>query len=213
MAKRDSSVGGWLLVGGGAAIAALILGRKQVVKVAERAAGGLITTSGLRPFTYAEDTEIWNAARGAYESAPGDRSAQLYDAVIDQFHVSSNPRYEPRDGSTFCNTFASDVMLAMGRELPWGRANEIAAWLEGGGDSWIPVSMYGAQDAANAGQPVLAAWSNPSGPGHLAVVRPGSVSAHGPTIAQAGASNFDRGSAAEGFGSSRLPYVSFYTAA
>jgi len=54
----------------------------------------------------------------------GERSAENYSAVIDQFNVATNPRYKIRDTNgdgvddTFCNIFGWDVTVAMGAELP-----------------------------------------------------------------------------------------------
>ncbi len=60
-------------------------------------------------------------------STPGARSREMYDAVINQFGVATNKRYEKdryldKDGNeawkTYCNIFAWDVTAAMGVEIP-----------------------------------------------------------------------------------------------
>jgi len=52
------------------------------------------------------------------KSVPGERSAELYEDVINQFGVGNNSRYAPSDGYTYCNTFAGDVARAMGVPFP-----------------------------------------------------------------------------------------------
>ena len=69
-------------------------------------------------------------------------------------------------------------------------------------EGWQACSDQDAQTHANAGRPAAAMWKNPTGGhGHTAIVRPGTLSADGPTTAQAGAVNFNVGHAANGFGS------------
>jgi peptidoglycan hydrolase-like protein with peptidoglycan-binding domain len=146
-------------------------------------------------------------------SAEEGRSRETYDRVIDQFGVGTNPRYERRNGNTYCNIFAWDVTRAMGAEVPhWVRrdgspaqafergahemnGNETARWLERHGSryGWRRATAEEAQDAANGGRPAVVARHNPGGVGHIAVVRPGEITDRGPAIAQAGARNFNNG--------------------
>jgi hypothetical protein len=141
--------------------------------------------------------------------------------VIQQFRVASNPRYRPDRqgrGETYCNIFAWDVTCAMSVEIPhWvdgdGNrtedgtgaeldANAVIGWLETKGpvNGWKPVDAVQAQTLANTGHPVVAAWKNQGGIGHLAMVRPGEYAEEsGPTIAQSGAVNFNRGTVEQGF--------------
>ncbi len=161
---------------------------------------------GTRPYTSnLSDPQIWNAPVGEITSEPYQRSRSKLDAVIDQFKVTSNPRYRATTGDTYCNIFAQDVVRALGYELPWGRANDLGFWLMTSG-AWQPLSSSRAQAWANEGKPALAAWINPDStrPGHVAVLRPGGL------IAQAGATNYNKATLAQGFGSSRLNQVSFY---
>ncbi len=136
-------------------------------------------------------------------------SAANYDSVIDQFKVGLNPRYTPKDGKTFCNVFATDVMLAMGATVPTPAyavdANQYSDWLakKSPPNGWKAVTAEEAQKMANSGKPVLASWKNegPGGHGHVAVVRPGTVDpTDGPTLASAGGGAcFDKGNVALGF--------------
>ncbi|MBK7862136.1 MAG: hypothetical protein IPJ65_26680 [Archangiaceae bacterium] len=154
------------------------------------------------------DTDAASLIDAPVRSAPGSRSADEYDSVIDQFGVESNPRYAQRNGNTYCNIFASDVTRAMGAEIPhWvdgagapvgqGQgyeldANATNAWLNqhGAEYGWREVSAAEAQRLANEGHPAVASWNNPGGIGHIGVVRPGDL-ANGPALAQAGAQNLN----------------------
>lgn len=52
-----------------------------------------------------------------------------------------------------------------------GKANDIAMNLRSSSD-WKRVSSEEAQELANQGSLVVAAWHNPNGSGHVATVRP-----------------------------------------
>jgi len=168
-------------------------------------------------------------------SEPGERSPQSYDQVIDQFHVDDNHRYRQRDFNgdgttdTFCNIYVSDVTRAMGAEVPhWVladgsptqgypgdelTANATAQWLEEHGPTygWREVSPEEAQDLANGGRPVVAAYDAKGATGHVAMVRPGKYdNATGPAISQAGAENLQRTTARDGFGANRLSSIRYY---
>ncbi|MBL8954131.1 MAG: hypothetical protein JNK82_25365 [Myxococcaceae bacterium] len=152
------------------------------------------------------DTDAASLIDAPLTSTSADRSAEEYDAVIDQFAVETNPRYAQRNGNTYCNIFASDVTRAMGAEIPhWvdasGKpvgqgmgteldANATNAWLNQHGSEygWRQVSAEEAQAMANEGHPVVASWANWGGIGHIGVVRPGDMQ-NGPALAQAGAQN------------------------
>ena len=153
---------------------------------------------------------------------PGERDAAIYSQLINQFAVGHNPRYLPGDGNTYCNIFAWDVSRAMGTEIPhWVDASgHIAApgaphaseininggvnWMRSHGVTqfgWKSCSAQQAQDAANQGKLSVVMWKNTgAGHGHVAVVRPGSVSDRGPEIAQAGRHNFNDAHVRDGFG-------------
>jgi len=84
-------------------------------------------------------------------------------------------------------------------------ANKTVAWLEKSGSlhGWKSVEAEAAQKMANGGHPAIAIWPNPDAgqPGHVAMVRPGSVplSPSGPAIAQAGGLVLDANHLDDGF--------------
>lgn len=154
-------------------------------------------------------------------STEANRSAPLYDQVINQFAAGHNPRYfhvkktDPKTGktkiSTYCNIFAWDVTSAMTAEVPhWvdrsgdpvdvGKGSELNAnavfdWLHKHGSryGWDRVSAEEAVAAANQGRPVVASYKKSGGIGHISVVRPGDNHPKaGPLLAQAGAQNRNR---------------------
>lgn len=137
------------------------------------------------------------------------------------------PRSLNKDGSqqTFCNIFASDFTAAMQRPIPHtvdaaGRpvpfrdhltgkrnrtalelnANATARWLalHGAAYGWRPSTEAAAREHAAQGRPAVAVWRNHAGIGHIAVVVPGPAGQT--TIAQAGATCFESGPLARGFG-------------
>ena len=154
-------------------------------------------------------------------NSPGQRDPTIYSQLINQFAVGNNQRHLPDNGNTYCNIFAWDVSRAMGAEIPhWiDNSGNVAAphaphaseininggitWMRGHG-----VTQFGfhsctppqAQDAANQGKLAVVMWKNDAGHGHVAVVRPGTVTDKGPAIAQAGRHNFNEGHVVNGFG-------------
>lgn len=141
-------------------------------------------------------------------SDPSNRSPARLMAIIAEHHHRGVARYQPRDVSgdgrpdTWCNLFAQDVAEAMGVTLPRNtRANDLADWLSSIGRSsgWVEVSETVAQISADRGELAVASTVNPNGPGHIAVLEP-SLGEAGTWIAQAGATNFTRGSLRAGFG-------------
>jgi hypothetical protein len=124
-----------------------------------------------------------------------NRSAAQYNAVIDQFHVETNGRYQvSATGGTYCNIFNWDVTRAMGAEIPhytdyktgaplqypdvkganYMNANETYTWLHqyGAQYGWHEVTPEQAQALANEGHPAVTSYYNGGGHGHLQVVRP-----------------------------------------
>jgi len=156
---------------------------------------------------------------------PANRSAENLDKLIDYFNPGdpNNKRYQPTDNSTFCNIFVHDVTRAMGVSVPhWENGRELDAndnieWIKdpkrGGAHGWTKVdSPEKAQELANQGYPVVAAYHNrnpkvDSGIGHVAMVRPGEGKTVGgkfyPSSAQAGSVTFNDETILEGFGSRR----------
>ncbi len=149
-------------------------------------------------------------AQPAITSNPGNRSAALYTAVINQFNVETNERYQP-DGGTYCNIFVWDVTSAMGAEIPhyydaktgvpmsYGdkganqmNANAMYNWLHKYGSQygWTEVTPEKAQQLANEGHPVVTALYRNGAHGHVQMVCPSRDGVYdakrGVTIAQAG---------------------------
>ena len=158
------------------------------------------------------------------QSDASNRSVALYNNVINQFAVGVNPRYQPSANATYCNIFSWDVTRAMNAEIPhWVdasvyqqltgsapannatqgelTANLTALWLRnyGAANGWRSVSADAAQSSANLGRPTVVCWYNSGSVGHIAVVRPGSITQNGPTIAQAGLQNFNLGHVYDSF--------------
>lgn len=150
----------------------------------------------------------------------GDRSPAELRAVIDQFEVATCERYRKRDldgnGTldTTCNIFVHDVTKALGCEIPRMRANAMFDWLLKGlasGRRWSQVQQWVAVALANAGYPVVAAWENPGGAGHIAVVVPSrsELDREHTFIAQSGAVCFGYGRLEQGFGT-KSPAALFF---
>lgn len=138
-----------------------------------------------------------------YASYAGQRSAAAYNTVIDQYFVETNSRYARTSTSTYCNIFASDVMLAMGLEGDYSHwlknnapsnsntkgayelnANATYNWINKYGSKygWTKVSAEEAQERANAGYPTIGIWKNPTGKsGHVVVIRPEGTAPDGKT--------------------------------
>lgn len=140
----------------------------------------------------------WTQVAPPITNSPGQRSAETYRDVIDQFDVQhSYPgRYRPGDHTddTRCNIFAGDVMRAMGTPLPTkgdlgvghgesvhsdpmtANAKDTYNWLTSETAGWRRVDVNSAEDLEvlrehlKAGKPAIA-----SDPGHIAVLRPDHV--------------------------------------
>ena len=162
------------------------------------------------------DAAVANERRAQLVTPPvsngaAQRDARLYDVVLNQFGVESNPRYTPDATHTYCNIYAWDATRAMNAEIPhWvdesgnptapGHGHELnvnstVGWMRdhGGDHGWRAITAAEAQTAANGGHPAVVLWQNPGGHGHIAMVRPGTYSAaNGPEIAQAGRNNLNR---------------------
>jgi hypothetical protein len=135
------------------------------------------------------------------------RSATILSAVLDSLSVEHVERYQPGDGKTWCQILTWDATLCLGCEVPhWvGKgelnANETVLWLrnEGRDLGWREVGEQTARIEALMGHPTIAAWENPDGHGHVAMVRPSPEP--GPIyICQAGATNHNLCTLARGFG-------------
>lgn len=156
----------------------------------------------------------WKPVYPSITSNVSNRNPELYTKVIRQFSVETHRRYEVNKkgtGDTYCNIFMWDVTRAMGAEIPhyydaktgvpkeYGdkganemTANAIYNWLHKYGDQygWYKVSPEQAQQMANQGHPVVTAFKNSGGHGHVQVVCPSEDGVYdekrGVTIAQAG---------------------------
>ncbi len=117
---------------------------------------------------------------------------------------------------THCSQFVSAVAEKLKVEIldprqhsPTLLANAQYDWLQEHGASagWRPVpDGVAAQDLANAGYMVVASYKNheASKPGHIAIVRPGTVTAaeiakRGPNVIQAGLTNHNSTTLRQGF--------------
>lgn len=154
-------------------------------------------------------------ATPAVISGADNRSPRLYNSVIAQFAVETNPRYavnKKGTGDTYCNIFVWDVTSAMGAEIPhyinpqtgapmtypdvegarFQSANRIYNWLHEFGSQygWYQVSAEEAQALANRGQPVVASLKRNGASGHVQMVCPSADGSYDPergvTVAQAG---------------------------
>jgi hypothetical protein len=87
-------------------------------------------------------------------------------------------------------------------------ANDTNNWLhdQGGAKGWRQVTAREAQSHANSGAPAVVSWKNPSGIGHIGMIRPGELTARGPALAQAGRHNFNDRHVADGFGRRQPEY-------
>ena len=143
---------------------------------------------------------LWDPTRNAIvrlTRTPQD----ILDAVAD-VDPKNNPELQPGylgDAFTWCNKFMYLVLGELGVSIPFGPtdANDQIEYLAQGNDGWQRVQAQDAQAAALNGNVAVATYFNPGGHGHLALILPYSGVMQ---IAQAGASNFNRGSLASGFG-------------
>lgn len=133
----------------------------------------------------------WLPIEGDVRNAPGHREGFIYRSVLSQFEVLTNPRYQPDSTRTWCNIFVWDCTRALGCEVPhWvdadgnpcksgqgseTTANLLSTWLPKQGQrlGWSTITPQDAHLKVSGGEPVVAVWRNPKGPGHIAMVMPG----------------------------------------
>lgn len=163
-----------------------------------------------RPTTNLREPRQWVPVDAPLRGKVGERSPATLVQVALQFDVATNPRYQPKGRTTYCNIFASDVTRALGAEVPhWldGRelnCNATLPWLEA---NWREVSRADARARAAQGFPAVAIWRNPKGgPGHIALLLPHTTETR---IAQAGRECFFDGRLERGFGS--VSPIRFFT--
>lgn len=155
-------------------------------------------------------------------SSEGNRSPDLLNRLLDQFHVETEERYrsyvDPKTGKlvTWCNIYTWDVTSAAGCEVPhWVPNPEHATdpskparrelnayaledWFKTDGiaNGWRAVDELAAQANAEAGRISVAI-----GGGHINVLRPKrNGDPAGTYCAQAGKTNFAYGRLTSGFG-------------
>ena len=138
---------------------------------------------------------------------------KLIDAICEAFSDGlQGQRWAPMVGAdgriyTYCNEATNYICKAMGFDgfdkpktaSPDDAffANEMYDAMDKSQEEWKRVIATEAQDLANQGSLVIAAWRNPiGGPGHVAVVRPGvldysnSWKSYAPKIMNIGRENF-----------------------
>ena len=150
----------------------------------------------------------WQPCTAPLTCGSSQRSPAMLDEVVAQFRVKEKTRYTPVGKATWCNIFVNDVTRALACEVPhwWlGKeltANDMLKWLgdeRGLRHGWRSCNTEDAIARASLGFPTVVVWANPNGPGHIAILK-GLQDRPVPLIAQAGATNFERGTVLEGFG-------------
>ena len=184
--------------------------------------------------------EAWKPCVPELTGDQTNRSADVYNQIINQFDVEGNDRYlnnKQGKGDTYCNIYMWDVTSAMGAEIPHYvneagepvayenrreenahalNANAIFNWLANNGETygWRKVSPEEAQMHANAGHPAVTAWRNPQGHGHVQVVCPSADGAYneetGVTVSQAGSKRLQYAVITDVFKGSALENVTYY---
>lgn len=168
----------------------------------------------------------WRTLNAPITNAIGERSPEKYLEVVKQFNVETSNRYRPRPPMTFCNIFVSDVTRAMLADIPhWIKyidslsserdhdareltANATLDILNHGAWGYFECAMHEARDYANAGRPTVAAWFNPVGPGHIAMLVPSEHESV--TVAQAGLVCSSSVAIATAFGVKRMDSVRYF---
>jgi hypothetical protein len=127
--------------------------------------------------------EPWKAITAPVQSREGRRSVELYTAVLDQFAVGVNPRYEtdapdkPRG-----HIFLWDVTRALNVEVPhFAGTRELSLgqtclWIRDQGPlrGWYLVEIMRAMEAVEAGMPVVVIPKDPRN-NLLGLMRPGEL--------------------------------------
>jgi len=147
--------------------------------------------------SYADST-LTTATYELTESATNEqgRSPATINAIIRSLDVENNPKYTPyKNGYTYCNIYAQDVMAALGTPLPNLLAANTDTWLrssDGYAAGWRETDAATAQRFANAGCPAVTTMGSE---GHLQVVVPERDGAYNPArgvaVSQAGSHNYE----------------------
>jgi hypothetical protein len=137
-------------------------------------------------------------------------STASYSSTIDSFKVTTNSKYQPRNGQTFCNVFAQDVMSKLGTPLPGGTCATMLNKLSANKTAhWRSVTAVAAQSRANSGQSTIGITKD-----HIVVIYPhsGSVTGVGDLwMSMSGYKCFNNTSIRYAWKSSVLPSVKFYS--
>lgn len=157
------------------------------------------------------------ASREVKAYYPPPRTPMGLLGALEDRNVEFNPRYAPNGGKTYCNIFVWDVTTALMCEVPhWVKDGKaVEPFTEGAFETtanmlireWLPRSPWFKTltplERAVAGYPVIAAWYNPSGRGHVAMVAPEESELY---IYQAGAECLAMAPIAKGFGKRRVEF-------
>ena len=151
------------------------------------------TFDGLKAPEELTGRDLWRALKAPVQSKPGRRHKGLYEQVLKQFAVASNPRYAPDAiDKNRSHIFAWDVSLAMNCEIPHfvgakeHNLSQTTDWLrhEGPMRGWVRVNEANIYTVVDLGQLVVAVPKDPRRNG-MAIVPP---QARGfvPTVVSAG---------------------------
>lgn len=109
--------------------------------------------------------DVWKAVQAPVQSREGRRSVEVYEQVIKQFAVATNPRYDPdAPGKPRGHIFVWDISRAMNCEIPhFVGAKELSLaqtcdWLrhEGPMRGWRKIEEEQTFEGANEGYLVIA---------------------------------------------------------
>lgn len=154
------------------------------------------------------DNRDSSAAAGALVAGFGLDDVPDVLAAVAQVDPARNPALQrgappaPRPSDTWCNKFVALVTALLKCPLPWGTwgtlANDQLKWLRAEPQGWKRLPNQAAAIAAAVGGAVVVAAAERYPNGHIAIGLPFTTTEL--QIAQAGASNFERGSLRQGFG-------------
>jgi len=155
-------------------------------------------------------------AQNPHEKAKASlpRSKENLIGFVAARDVEKNPKYQPKNGLTWCNAYVSDLLADL--EAPMPRtgmfAHQQIDWLASNAAEaagWSECEPGEGQAFANLGQPVVVTYRNPKEPpkghSHIALLVP-TESTLKPRITQAGAKNFSDAELARGFGKLQVRY-------
>lgn len=197
--------------------------KNKAANVYQQSAGKLVT-----PTNASKETS------GGIIGNENNRSAALYNSIINQFDVENNARYKPRNGNTYCNIYVWDVSRAMGAPVPHHTdangnivssntpgakamtANSMRNWMAGSAGQrhgWKKVSAEEAQQYANQGRPSVVVNHNSSG-GHISMVAPSTDGKYNPQkgvmISQAGSNLINKDYITKVYSANRMKNVEYF---